>query len=107
MKTSAERQCPFEGGTRHLKKGSGGLCATAAVKYAWMQQQHAQFKVSRMGQLLEVSRSGYYEWLSRPPVPKRTLIRRCKTKYSGIVPKGVAPTARAVSSICWHKTDCG
>jgi transposase InsO family protein len=32
-----------------------------------MQQQHAKFKVSRMGQLLEVSRSGYYEWLSRPP----------------------------------------
>lgn len=32
-----------------------------------MQQQHAQFQVSRMCQLLEVSRSGYYEWLSRPP----------------------------------------
>jgi putative transposase len=32
-----------------------------------MQQQHAQFKVSRMCQLLEVSRSGYYEWLHRPP----------------------------------------
>jgi transposase InsO family protein len=32
-----------------------------------MQQQHAKFKVSRLCQLLEVSRSGYYEWLSRPP----------------------------------------
>jgi len=32
-----------------------------------MQQQHAEFKVRRMCQLLEVSRSGYYEWLSRPP----------------------------------------
>ena len=32
-----------------------------------MQQQQAQFKVRRMCQLLEVSRSGYYEWLSRPP----------------------------------------
>jgi hypothetical protein len=32
-----------------------------------MQQQHAQFKVSRLCQLLEVSRSGYYEWLHRPP----------------------------------------
>jgi transposase InsO family protein len=32
-----------------------------------MQQQQAQLKVRRLCQLLEVSRSGYYEWLSRPP----------------------------------------
>jgi len=32
-----------------------------------MHQQHTEFKVSRMCQLLEVSRSGYYEWLSHPP----------------------------------------
>jgi transposase InsO family protein len=32
-----------------------------------MHQQHTQFKVSRRCQLREVSRSGYYEWLSRPP----------------------------------------
>ena len=31
-----------------------------------MHQQHAEFSVSRMCRLLEVSRSGYYEWLSRP-----------------------------------------
>jgi putative transposase len=32
-----------------------------------MHQQHPEFKVRHMCQLLEVSRSGYYEWLRRPP----------------------------------------
>jgi putative transposase len=32
-----------------------------------MHQQHTEFTVSRMCQLLAVSRSGYYEWLKRPP----------------------------------------
>jgi len=32
-----------------------------------MHQQHTEFKISRMCQFLEVSRSGYYEWLGRPP----------------------------------------
>ena len=37
------------------------------MKYAWIHQQHTEFSVSRLCQLLEVSRSGYYEWFSRPP----------------------------------------
>jgi putative transposase len=32
-----------------------------------MQQQHTECTVRRMCRLLEVSRSGYYEWLQRPP----------------------------------------
>jgi hypothetical protein len=32
-----------------------------------MPQQPTEFKISHMCQLLEGSRSGYYEWLGRPP----------------------------------------
>jgi putative transposase len=36
------------------------------VKYAWIHEQHAEFPVSRLCRILEVSRSGYYEGLARP-----------------------------------------
>ena len=52
-----------------MKKGDGVLCATAAVQYAWMAQQHDECRVSRMCQLLGGSRRGSYEWRSRPPRP--------------------------------------
>jgi transposase InsO family protein len=37
------------------------------VKYAWSQEQHTEFSVTSLCRILEVSRSGYYEWLGRPP----------------------------------------
>ena len=37
------------------------------MKYAWLHEQHAEFSVTSLCRILEVSRSGYYEWLGRPP----------------------------------------
>ena len=37
------------------------------MKFGWIQEQAAQFKVSIMCDVLEVSRSGYYAWVNRPP----------------------------------------
>ena len=37
------------------------------MKYAWIQEQHAEFSVTSLCRILEVARSGYYEWLGRPP----------------------------------------
>jgi transposase InsO family protein len=36
------------------------------VKYAWIEQHQSEFQVGRMCEVLDVSRSGYYEWLDRP-----------------------------------------
>ena len=36
------------------------------MKYAWMKENAATFKISAMCRALSVSRSGYYEWLHRP-----------------------------------------
>jgi len=36
------------------------------MKYAWMSEHRDSFPVTLMCELLEVSRSGYYDWLDRP-----------------------------------------
>jgi putative transposase len=41
------------------------------VKYAFIQQYQSTFRVARMCQVFGVSRSGFYEWLSRPASARR------------------------------------
>jgi putative transposase len=40
------------------------------VKYAWIQQHRDSFPISLMCQVLQVSTSGYYDALERPPSPR-------------------------------------
>ena len=79
-----------------LKKGGGVLRATAAVKYAWIRQQLAEFRVSRLCRMLEVSRSLAHRRVACPPfsIPRRKPIDSCRRKCSTILRRGVAPTAR-------------
>jgi putative transposase len=37
------------------------------VKYAWITEHSDSYSISRMCRLLQVSRSGYLQWRSRPP----------------------------------------
>jgi len=37
------------------------------VRYAWIEQHRDDYAVIRMCRLLEVSRTGYLQWRSRPP----------------------------------------
>jgi transposase InsO family protein len=53
-----------------------------------MQQQHAECKVRRMCQLLEVSRSGYYEWRSRPPRAQAKVAQEVQDKIQRYFAQG-------------------
>jgi hypothetical protein len=40
------------------------------VKYAFVRAHHPEFRVSRMCQVLQISRSGYYDWQGRGESPR-------------------------------------
>ena len=40
------------------------------MKYAWIQEHRDSFPVTVQCEVLEVSASGYYDWLDRPPSPR-------------------------------------
>ena len=50
------------------------------MKYAWIQEQHTEFSVSSLCRILEVSRSGYYEWRGRPPSPQADTEQQLEAK---------------------------
>lgn len=41
------------------------------MKYAFVEAHHKEFSVKRMCQVLEISRSGYYDWQGRQPCERR------------------------------------
>jgi putative transposase len=58
------------------------------VKYAWIRQQLAEFRVSRLCRMLEVSRSGYYEWLARPSNTQAEADRQLQEKVQHYFAQG-------------------
>jgi len=66
------------------------------VKYAWIQEQHAEFSVTSLCRILEVSRSGYYAWLGRPPrvQPDTDQQREAKVKQYFAQGRGLYGTRR-------------
>jgi putative transposase len=58
------------------------------VKYAWIQQQQAEFPVRGLCRMLQVSRSGYYEWLHRSPSPQVAAEQQLQAKVQQYFAQG-------------------
>lgn len=58
------------------------------MKYAWIRQHQDTFRVRRMCQVFEVSRSGYYEWLTRPESAHRETDRHLGERVKRAFEKG-------------------
>ncbi|MGE3541534.1 MAG: IS3 family transposase [Candidatus Tectimicrobiota bacterium] len=58
------------------------------MKYAWIQEQHAEFPVTSLCRILEVSCSGYYEWLGRPPSVQPDTDRQVEAKVKQYCAQG-------------------
>lgn len=50
------------------------------MKYTFIQAHQAVFSVSRMCRVFDVSRSGFYEWLSRPDSTRKQADRRLEAE---------------------------
>jgi len=53
-----------------------------------MQAQHEEFSISSLCRILEVSRSGYYEWLSRPPHARAQVAQQVHAKVQHYFAQG-------------------
>lgn len=49
-------------GARHVKKSRGLLCKTTKVKYRFIQDS-PEYPVAKWARMLEIERTGYYNWL--------------------------------------------
>jgi putative transposase len=61
------------------------------VKYAWIREHRDSFPVAVLCEVLEVSTSGYYDWLDRPPSPRaarhakiQAVVQQVHTESHGI-----------------------
>jgi putative transposase len=63
-----ERKCPLAGGAGDIKKSRGVFRegGTKVMRYAFVRDESKKHAVELLCALMEVSRSGYYDWKTRP-----------------------------------------
>jgi putative transposase len=101
---AASRECAAFDGAGDFKKSGDVLCQGAAMKFAFIKSHRKIWPVTVMCRVLQVSRSGFFDW-SRRPVSRRSkqqreLIEKIKEVYRRIANY---MAVRACIGRCWWK----
>jgi len=83
-----------------LKKRGASFQQRPAMKYRFIQDPRGHFSVTKMCQVLDVSRSGYYAWARRVPSPRATQqhqrLERIRAAYAAAAGRYGSPKIAAV-----------
>ena len=83
-RTAAGRESSAAYGARHIKKSDGLLRERKELRFEFIEKHREEWPIKVMCEVLEVSRSGFYAWQSRPESERSKHHRELVTEMKSI-----------------------